>query len=104
MTGPRPGPPARTRLEHLRGLTRSHGRSPWFLPAIPPTGREPHLLMAWWSVVYALSTPARYEPAGWAGLISVDNNQHAVPIESLLKRAIDFLPGLNASTLDEVSG
>nr|WSW49857.1 YaaC family protein [Streptomyces sp. NBC_01001] len=92
------------RREHLRGLTRSHGRSRWFLPAIAPTGREPHLLMAWWSVVYTLSMLARYEPAGWAGLISVDSNHHAVPIESLLKRAIDFLPGLIVATVEEVSG
>lgn len=92
------------RREHLRGLTRSHGGARWFLPAIPPTSREPHLLMAWWAVIYTLSMLARYEPAGWAGLISVDNNHHAVPIEGLLKRAIDFIPGLIASTLEEVSG
>lgn len=92
------------RREHLHGLTRSHGLSRWFLPAIPPTSREPHLLMVWWSVVYTLSMLARYEPASWAGLISVDGNRHAVPIEGLLKRAIAFIPGLIASTLDEVSG
>ncbi|MFD6471549.1 YaaC family protein [Streptomyces goshikiensis] len=92
------------RREHLQGLTRSHGRSRWFLPAISPTGREPHLLMAWWSVVYTLSMLARYEPAGWDGLISVDSNNHAVPIESLLKRAIEFLPGLIVATVEEVSG
>ncbi|MFC9948639.1 YaaC family protein [Streptomyces pratensis] len=60
--------------------------------------------MAWWAVIYTLSMLARYEPAGWTGLISVDNNHHAVPIEGLLKRAIDFIPGLIASTLEEVSG
>ncbi|MFD0142887.1 MULTISPECIES: YaaC family protein [unclassified Streptomyces] len=92
------------RREHLHGLTRSHGRSRWFLPTIPPTGREPHLLMAWWSVVYTLSMLARYEPASWAGLISIDSNHHAVPVESLLKRAIDFLPGLIVATVEEVSG
>ncbi|MEV4968899.1 YaaC family protein [Streptomyces sp. NPDC024062] len=92
------------RREHLRGLTRSHGQSHWFLPAISPAGREPHLLMAWWSVVYTLSMLARYEPASWAGLTSVDSNNHAVPIESLLKRAIDILPGLIAATVEEVSG
>lgn len=94
---------AAERSEHWRVLTRSHGRARWFLPAIGPTGREPHLLMAWWSVIYTLSMLARYEPASWAVLISVDSNHYAVPIEGLLKRAIDFIPGLIASTLEEVS-
>ncbi|MFD8968171.1 YaaC family protein [Streptomyces sp. NPDC059568] len=92
------------RREHLRGLSRSHGHSRWFLPAIPPTGREPHLLLVWWSVVYTLSMLARYDPAAWAGLISVDGSHHAVPIEGVLKRAIDFLPGLILCTVEEVSG
>ncbi|MFE0824242.1 YaaC family protein [Streptomyces sp. NPDC058847] len=101
-------PPGATHVqqgrEHLRGLTRSHGRSRYFLPSITHTDRQPHLLMAWWSVVYTLSMLARYEPAAWAALISVDSNHHAVPIESLLKRAIEFLPGLVLSTIEEVSG
>ncbi|MGH3434075.1 MAG: YaaC family protein, partial [Thermocrispum sp.] len=73
------------RREHLRSLTRSHGGpARWFLPALPSIGREPHLLMAWWAVLYTLSMLARYEPARWAGLIGVDTNQHAVPVEGAL--------------------
>jgi hypothetical protein len=89
---------------YLHGLTRSHGRARYFVPSLPQADRAPHLLMVWWTVVYTLSMLARYDPAAWAGLISVDSNPHAVPIESVLKRAIDFLPGLILCTVEEVSG
>lgn len=35
--------------------------------------------------------------------MSVDNSQHAVPIERLLERAINHLPVLIADTITEVS-
>ncbi|KMS84168.1 MULTISPECIES: YaaC family protein [Streptomyces] len=59
--------------------------------------------MAWWAVLYTLSMLARYEPATWYTLISVDNSQHAVAIERLLERAINHVPVLIADTIDEVS-
>ncbi|MET9720280.1 YaaC family protein [Streptomyces rochei] len=100
-------PPGHTHVqagrELLRSLTRSHGRSRFFLPSITPAGQQLHLLMAWWSVIYTLSMLARYEPAAWAELISVDKNHYAVPIEGVLKRAIDFLPSLILATVEEVS-
>lgn len=65
--------------------------------------RDLHLLMAWWAVLYALSMLARYEPATWVKLISVDDSQHTVPIERLLERAITHLPVLIADTITEVS-
>ncbi|WP_251071394.1 YaaC family protein [Streptomyces sp. ISL-43] len=45
----------------------------------------------------------RYEPAAWARLIAVDNNQHAVLIEGLLQHAIDHLPALVVSAIEAVS-
>ncbi|KOG74492.1 hypothetical protein ADK77_05140 [Streptomyces antibioticus] len=74
------------------------------LPAGPaPMKRELHPLMVWWAVLYTLSMLARYEPATWSTLISVDNSQHAVAIERLLERAINHVPVLIADTIDEVS-
>ncbi|MET9347597.1 YaaC family protein [Streptomyces termitum] len=95
--------PAEERRQYLRSLARNHGGAWFFVPAIAPMERPPHLLMAWWAVIYTLSMLARYDPAVWAGLIGVDGNRHAVPIEALLKRAIDFLPALIAATLEEVT-
>ncbi|MDC7341274.1 YaaC family protein [Streptomyces lydicus] len=65
-------------------MTRSYAGDRYFLPVHPPMKRELHPLMAWWAVLYALSMLARYQPAVWGTLISVDNSQHAVPIERLL--------------------
>jgi hypothetical protein len=59
--------------------------------------------MAWWAVLYTLSMLARYEPATWVKLISVDDSEHAVPIERLLERAVNHLPVLIADTITEVS-
>ncbi|MFI1437187.1 hypothetical protein [Streptomyces lydicus] len=49
-------------------------------------------------------SPVRPLPTrGLGTLISVDNSQHAVPIERLLERAINHLPVLIADTITEVS-
>ncbi|MFC8248504.1 YaaC family protein [Streptomyces chartreusis] len=47
---------------------------------------------------------ARYEPARWSKHIDVDSSQQAVPLESLLEKAIETLPSFIAYTLDEISG
>ncbi|MEU0839521.1 YaaC family protein [Streptomyces sp. NPDC005962] len=91
------------RLEYLRAMTRGYAGGRYFLPALPPMKQELHPLMAWWAVLYSLSMLARYEPAVWGMLISVDNSQYAVPIERLLERAINHLPALIADTIAEVS-
>ncbi|WP_405633746.1 YaaC family protein (plasmid) [Streptomyces sp. NBC_00016] len=88
---------------HIRAITRSYAGCWYFLPALPRMTRELHPLMAWWAVLYTLSMLARYEPATWGRLISVDNSQHAVPVEQVLERAISHLPVLIADTIIEVS-
>lgn len=91
------------RRAYLRAMTRSYAGDRYFLPVHPPMKRELHPLMAWWAVLYALSMLARYQPAVWGTLISVDNSQHAVPIERLLEHAINHLPVLIADTITQVS-
>ncbi|MDK1348948.1 YaaC family protein [Streptomyces sp. 378] len=91
------------RLAHLRTLTRGYAGGRYFLPVLGSMKRELHPLTAWWAVLYALSMLARYEPAVWGKLISVDNSQYAVPIERLLERAINHLPVLIADAITEVS-
>ncbi|MET7436334.1 YaaC family protein [Streptomyces sp. NPDC004082] len=46
---------------------------------------------------------ARYQPAVWGTLISVDTSRHAVPIERLLERAMNHLPVLIADAITEGS-
>ncbi|MFI1176630.1 YaaC family protein [Streptomyces melanogenes] len=94
------------RLARLRAMTRAYAGSRYFLPVLGSMRRELHPLMAWWAVLYALSMLARYQPAVWGTLISVDASRHAVPavpIERLLERAINHLPVLVADAITEVS-
>ncbi|AVV46750.1 hypothetical protein C6376_40870 [Streptomyces sp. P3] len=94
---------AAERRKHLRAMTRGYVGLRFFLPVLSSLKRELHPLMAWWAVLYALSMLARYEPASWVTNISVDNSEHAVPIERLLERALTHLPVLIADTIAEVS-
>jgi hypothetical protein len=100
-----PHGPATTdeRREYLRTITRSYAGERYFLPVLPSMKQELHPLMAWWAVLYTLSMLARYQPATWVKLISVDDSQHALPIERLLERAISHLPVLIADTITEIS-
>ncbi|MGW0703343.1 YaaC family protein [Streptomyces sp. NPDC002867] len=91
------------RREHLQAMTRRYAGACYFLPVLSPMKRELHPLMAWWAVLYTLSMLARYQPATWVKLISVDDSPHAVPIERLLERAISHLPVLIADTIAEVT-
>jgi hypothetical protein len=91
------------RLDFLAAMTRSYNGSLYFFPALGASGRSLHPLMAWWAVLHTLSMLARYQPAEWAEHINVDNSRHAVPLESILKRAIDIVPRLIAETIDQVS-
>lgn len=92
------------RRQHLLGMTRGYAGQRYFLPVITPMNREMHPLMAWWSVLYALSMLARYEPASWVSHTNVDSSRHAVSIERLLERALTHLPDLIADAIAEVSG
>ncbi|MFE2038508.1 YaaC family protein [Streptomyces scopuliridis] len=89
--------------DHTYAHSTPSSRTRYFLPVLPLMRRELHPLMAWWAVLYALSMLARYQPAAWVKLISVDDSQHAVPIERLMERAISHLPVLIADTIAEVS-
>lgn len=88
----------------LESLTRRYLGSLQFFPAVTPDDdRSLHPLMAWWTVLYALSMLARYQPAEWASHINVDASPHAVAIERLLKDAIQVVPRLVLEAIDEVS-
>ncbi|MFB6636275.1 YaaC family protein [Streptomyces chartreusis] len=88
----------------VHAMTRPHGRARYLVPAVGSNTTSLHPLMTWWAVLHTLSMLARYEPARWSKHIDVDSSQQAVPLESLLEKAIETLPGFIAYTLDEISG
>jgi len=57
--------------------------------------------MTWWGLRYALSMVARYEPAEWAGLLSIDHSELAVPLEGVLVDALEVVPRLVLNALQE---
>ncbi|MFC7024600.1 YaaC family protein [Promicromonospora thailandica] len=88
----------------LESLTRRYIGSMQFFPSVAPDdSRSLHPLMAWWTVLYALSMLARYQPAEWASHINVDTSRHAVAIERLLKDAVRVVPSLVLETIGQVS-
>ncbi|MFD5635216.1 YaaC family protein [Streptomyces sp. NPDC127077] len=85
-------------------MSRPYGGSRYLMPTPRHAAKAMHSLMAWWAVLHALSMLARYEPAHWSKDIAIDHSRHAVPLESLLRKAMATLPSVIAHTLDEVTG
>lgn len=92
------------RVELLNTKTRAYLGGRYFFPGLGTPGAERglHPLMAWWAVLYALSMLTRYQPVEWARHIDVNTSESAVPIEELLRTALDILPELIRETIDEV--
>ncbi|WP_246571682.1 YaaC family protein [Streptomyces tauricus] len=88
----------------IHAMTWPYGRARYLIPAVGNNTAGLHPLMTWWAVLHTLSMLARYEPAQWSKHINVDGSRHAVPLESLLEKAINTLPNLIAYLLDEISG
>jgi len=95
------GTPAE-QLGFWKTVPRSYGDARYFFPALGANTASLHPLMTWWAVLHTLSMLARYQPAEWSDHIDVDRSRYAVPLESLLNRALEFLPRLIAYTIDEV--
>jgi hypothetical protein len=102
LPGRQPGGYAE-QLNLLKARTWPYDGSLYFFPAIGGASRGIHPLMAWWAVLYVLSMLARYHPAEWAVHINVDRSRHAVPLESVLKQAIEIIPRLIAEAIGQVS-
>lgn len=91
------------RLAYLQTMTRPYDGALCFFPELGNSGRSAHPLMTWWAVLFTLSILARYQPAEWAQHIDVDHSRYAVPLENLLKRAIDVVPRLIAEAIIQVA-
>jgi hypothetical protein len=83
--------------------TRYGMRDRYVFPAVGSNADSQHPVMAWWTVLFALSMLARYHPEAWAGHIAVDQSSTAVPIEQLLTTALTTVPELLLQAILDVS-
>jgi hypothetical protein len=83
----------------LRGVGVDYRGDPVAMPAVGDPPASVHPLMAWWAVLFTLSTLARYHPAAWTAITDVDRSQHAVPLEYLLTVAQASVPDMLWRTL-----
>lgn len=81
---------------------RYHGT--WILPALGGTSEPADPLVLWWSLLFALSNRARYEPEGWTNDLDVDRSTCAVPLEAAMNIALAECPEQILRAIRQVSG
>jgi hypothetical protein len=64
------------------------------IPTLPEQSEPLSPLMLWWVLLFGLSIFARYYPALWLSALDVQHSKEAVPLESILERALELLPAL----------
>lgn len=64
------------------------------MPTLPEQEDVLNPLMMWWILLFGLSIFARYEPELWIEALDVDRSSLAVPLESVLQRALASVPAL----------
>lgn len=57
-------------------------------------------LLNWWTLLFALSMLARYEPAAWTQAIDYDVSELAAPLRQLLEIGLDRVPELIRRALE----
>ena len=66
----------------------------WLLPGLNRHKEVLSPFMLWWTLLLALSTIARYHPAEWAAGLDPDEAWTTVPIEEVLRSALEVMPRL----------
>jgi len=69
---------------------------------MPACGSSPHSLdplLTWWILLYTLSMITRYKPVLWTEIIDVNRSPFAVPLETLLSKALEAVPAQIHMTL-----
>lgn len=79
------------------------GKERALIPTLPGQGELLSPLMLWWILLFGLSIIARYDPAGWAAALDVQNATEAVPLETLLEQGMDKLPTLVFNAIFQIS-
>jgi hypothetical protein len=80
----------------------SRGRWQFLTPALGSMTGPLHPVLAWWAVLLALSSLARYEPANWAKIIDVNKTSYATAIEYILDDAIVRIPEMLLNMLSNI--
>lgn len=87
----------------LADVMTTYAGDQYLAPAMPGAGIPSHALMAWWTVLFALSMLARYQPAEWTKHIDVDKSSFAVALEVVLTEALVSVPRIVDETIRSVS-
>lgn len=78
----------------LEGRLLTYRRHQLVFPAFEGQSSPMNPLMAWWAVLYVLSTLTRYDPDNWTKLIDINRSTAASALEFVLDVAVDALPDL----------
>lgn len=85
----------------VEALTEAYGGRTFFRPGLGDAGSVPSPLIAWWGVLLALSSLARYEPVGWRRALDIDKSPVGWALERGLSTAERRIPEL---VLEAVTG
>ncbi len=83
-------------LQRAQALWR--GEALWLRPAVNDV--QLSSLLTWWTLLFALSMLARYEPAAWTQAIDYDVSELAAPLRQLLDIGLDRVPELIQRALE----
>jgi YaaC-like Protein len=75
----------------------------WVFPTLGGSDKQLNPLLAWWAILFTLSMLARYEPASWTMHLDVDSSANAIPLETVLVRALEVCPELIYYTIQAAS-
>ncbi len=70
------------------------GDERYLIPLLPGNDQLLSPLMLWWILLYGLSIYARYYPGLWGSTLALDESEWAVPLRTVLDRAVTVLPSL----------
>ncbi|MBT8227941.1 MAG: hypothetical protein HKP61_01005 [Dactylosporangium sp.] len=97
--------PTDTRSLAERKATLYRSENYWVVtPAIGSMTTALHPVLAWWGVLLALSSLARYEPAVWDKMIDIDASRDAIAIEHILDEAMSAMPAVVRQVLHGFQG
>jgi len=81
---------------------REDGFEPrWLRPAVGGVALSP--LLTWWTLLFALSMLARYEPGGWRSALDVDASSLGAPLRRLLDVGLVRVPELVDAALRQAN-
>lgn len=78
--------------EGRRNPSRQLRGSTVLMPACGDNSSALDPLLTWWVLLFALSMITRYKPVQWTEIIDVNRSPLAVPLETMLSKALEAVP------------